>query len=103
MASTNLYPAFRRAVVEALQRFAIVELIYTISDWLLPRPAIWKRWWRQGAGPVIFYLSNLANCRTRKNHDPFRTRPKSFSRQSILPIHPPPHPLLTHPAALNTS
>jgi hypothetical protein len=42
-----LYPAFRRTVVEALQRFAIVELIYTISDWLLPRPAIWKHWCSQ--------------------------------------------------------
>jgi hypothetical protein len=26
----------------SLAAFAIVELICTISDWLLPRPAIWK-------------------------------------------------------------
>ncbi len=71
--------------MEALQRFAIVEPIYTISDWLLPPPAIWKRWWRQGGGLVIFYLSNLANCRTRKNHDLFRSKPKSVWRQSIHP------------------
>src|SRR6266404_2310726 len=83
----ELVSGLRRAVVEALQRFAIVELIYTISDWLLPRPAIWKHWWRQGVGLVIFYLNNLANCRTRKNHDSVRSKPKSVWRQSILPIH----------------